>query len=71
MNIYLNPRQARLIELILENERMILFNKLNIIEDEDLILDVKIEISDIDTILGRISQKSQRRQDHGKNDSKH
>ena len=71
MNIYLNPRQARLIELILENERMILFNKLNIIEDEDLILDVRIEISDIDTILGRISQKSQRRQDHGKNDSKH
>ena len=71
MNIYLNPRQARLIELILENERMILFNKLNIIEDEDLILDVKIEISDIDTILGRISQKSQRRHDHGKNDSKH
>ena len=60
MNIYLNPRQARLIELILENERMILFNKLNIIEDEDLILDVRIEISDIDTILGRISQKSQR-----------
>jgi hypothetical protein len=70
MNIYLNPRQARLLELILENERMILFNKLNHIEDEDLVLDIKIEISDIDTILNRMNQR-QRRQSDGKNDSKH
>lgn len=56
MNLFINNRQARLLKIICDNERLKLEDRLTAEEDEDVAMDLKIEISDLKAIDKKLAK---------------